>query len=68
MGAFAIKAHYTVREVAEILGVHNHTVYRYIKKGKLDAERLGRRYIIPLSSLYMTASLIDSMQLMGSLE
>ena len=68
MSQFKVKAHYSVREVAAILGVCRQTVYTYIKNGKLEHERLGKRYIIPLSSLYATASLIDSMQLMAALE
>ncbi len=38
----------TPEQVAEILQVHVLTIYGYIRKGKLDAVRLGRNYrIIP---------------------
>jgi excisionase family DNA binding protein len=31
----------TVRQVAEILDCHIHTVYRYVESGKLKARKLG---------------------------
>ncbi len=38
----------TPEQVAGILQMHVLTVYSYIRRGKLDAVRLGRRYrIIP---------------------
>ena len=38
----------TPEQVAEILQVHILTVYSYIRRGKLDAVRLGRSYrIVP---------------------
>jgi excisionase family DNA binding protein len=38
----------TPEQVAKLLQVHVMTVYSYIRLGKLDAVRLGRRYrIIP---------------------
>ena len=38
----------TPEQVAAILQVHVLTIYGYIRKGKLDAVRLGRNYrIIP---------------------
>ena len=38
----------TTEEVARILQVHILTIYSYIRRGKLDAIRLGRSYrIIP---------------------
>ncbi len=38
----------TPEQAAEILQVHVMTIYGYIRKGKLDAVRLGRNYrIIP---------------------
>jgi excisionase family DNA binding protein len=36
---------YTVREVAKILGIHEHTLYRWIKQGKIDSIRLGYKTI-----------------------
>jgi len=38
----------TPEQVAEILQVHVLTVYSYIRRGKLDAIRLGRSYrVVP---------------------
>ena len=38
----------TPEQVAEILQVHVLTIYSYIRRGKLDAIRLGRSYrVIP---------------------
>lgn len=36
----------TPEQVAEILQVHVLTIYGYIRRGKLDAVRLGRSYRI----------------------
>ena len=36
----------TPEQVAQILQVHVLTVYTYIRRGKLDAIRLGRNYRI----------------------
>ena len=36
----------TPEQVAELLQVHVLTVYSYIRRGKLDAIRLGRNYRI----------------------
>ena len=39
---------FTPEQVAEILQVHVLTIYSYIRRGKLDAIRLGRSYrVIP---------------------
>jgi len=39
---------FTPEQVADILQVHVLTIYSYIRRGKLDAIRLGRHYrIIP---------------------
>ena len=37
---------YTVPEVAETLGVAPATVYKYIKRGELKAQKLGNKYYI----------------------
>ncbi len=42
---------YTVREVAEIFGLNEQTIYRWIKKGKLQASRLGRSVRIKQSTV-----------------
>ena len=36
---------YTVREIAKILGIHEHTLYRWIKQGKIGSIRLGYKTI-----------------------
>ncbi len=43
---------YTVQEVAEKLSVHEETVRRWIKSGKLKAERFGRAWRIRESDLH----------------
>jgi excisionase family DNA binding protein len=35
---------YTVQEVAQILGIHQKTVYRLIKEDRLHAHRIGSRH------------------------
>ena len=35
----------TVKQVAEILQVHEQTVWRYLRNGSLPAVRLGRRVV-----------------------
>lgn len=42
---------YTISEFAELLGVHNQTVWRYIRSGRLKATRLGSKYLIPANEL-----------------
>ena len=41
----------TVREVAELTQLHEITIRRYIKAGKLDAVRIGRRIRVPREAL-----------------
>jgi excisionase family DNA binding protein len=38
---------YTQGEAAEVLGVTPITVWRWIKEGRLDIERVGREVLIP---------------------
>jgi excisionase family DNA binding protein len=42
---------YSVREVADELGVHPETVRRLIHEGRLDAVRVGRLLRVPRESL-----------------
>lgn len=35
---------YTVSQVAEYLGVHTHTIYRYLAEGRMKAVRIGQTY------------------------
>ena len=41
----------TIEEVARILRVHKHTVYDYIKQGKLVATKIGKFYRVERSDL-----------------
>ena len=36
--------YYTARQVADILEVHERSISRWIKEGKLPAVRIGNRY------------------------
>lgn len=38
---------YSVKEVADMLGVHENTVHRLIARGEIEAVKLGRRILIP---------------------
>lgn len=40
------KEFYTVAELAELLGVSRQAVFKRIKEGKIQAEKVGRNYII----------------------
>lgn len=42
----------TVRETAEILGLHTNTIYKYIRTGKLPALHMGRKWLIDKQTLY----------------
>jgi len=39
--------YYTVKEVAQKLRVSVWTIYDWIKKGKIPAKRVGKKYLIP---------------------
>lgn len=40
------KEHYSTAEVAKLLGVSRVTVFNRIKSGKLEANKIGRNFII----------------------
>ncbi len=40
------KNYYTVKELADILGISRVAVFNKIKKGQIKAEKMGRNYII----------------------
>jgi excisionase family DNA binding protein len=42
---------YSVQEVSKMLGLSKLTIYNYIKKGTLAANKIGRKYIICSKSL-----------------
>lgn len=58
----------TPEQVAGILQVHVLTIYNYIRRGKLDAVRLGRSYrIIPKDlTRFVESNRIKNQQAMGS--
>lgn len=43
--------YYTIEEIAEILRVTYLTVYRWIRAGKLEAQKAGKQYRISQSQL-----------------
>lgn len=48
---------YTIDQVAEILGIHHKTVRKFIKEGKLNANKLGKQWrISPLDLERFTKS------------
>jgi excisionase family DNA binding protein len=42
---------YTVEELADKLMVSTHTIYEYIKDGRLQARHFGKKYLITQESL-----------------
>lgn len=38
---------YTQGEAAEVLGVNRMTIWRWIKEGRFDIQRVGREVLIP---------------------
>lgn len=42
---------YTVTETAELLGISRSTAYDLVSKGELHAIRLGRRWVVPVSTV-----------------
>lgn len=54
------KQYYTVKELADILGVSRVTVFNRIKKGEISAEKMGSNYIIKAKDLpYITGEKLD---------
>ena len=42
---------YTIKEIAEILGISRIAVYKKVKKGQLKAIKIGRNFAIPKEKL-----------------
>jgi len=42
---------YTLQEIAEILKISEITIYRYIKKGKIKAIKIGKKWRIKSEEL-----------------
>lgn len=40
------KNYYTVKELADIMGLSRITIFNRVKSGKIKAEKIGRNYII----------------------
>ena len=49
--------YYSTTEVAELLGVSRITVFNMIKDGRIQAEKVGRNYLIPKNALGIDAEL-----------
>lgn len=43
--------YYTIKEVAEMLKVVYMTVYRWVKSGKLESYKVGKKFMIKKSDL-----------------
>jgi excisionase family DNA binding protein len=43
---------FSIDEAAELLGVHRQTLRGAIDRGEIHAIRLGRRWLVPVESLY----------------
>ena len=43
--------YYSTSEAAKLLGVSRVTVFLWIEKGKIQAKKVGRNYIIPRTAL-----------------
>lgn len=56
-----MKKLYSVAEIAEILGLHQKTVQRFIREGKLKAVKIGRAWKVSIEDLkaYSHAELAD---------
>jgi excisionase family DNA binding protein len=42
---------FSIKEVADLLGVDRVTVYRWVKSGKVRAELIGKSYVISVEDL-----------------
>lgn len=42
---------YTISEFSQKTGLHNQTIWRHIRAGRLKAVRLGSKYLIPASEV-----------------
>lgn len=42
---------YTVQELADLLGVHNLTIRRWLKEGKIEGKKFGRSWRISKNEL-----------------
>lgn len=42
---------YSVKQVADMMGLSRITIFNYIKKGKLKAQKIGRGYVISESDV-----------------
>lgn len=51
---------YTIDQVAEILGIHHKTVRKFIKEGKLNANKLGKQWRISPLDLERFTKMEDS--------
>lgn len=45
------KEYLTIAELAKILGISRIAVFKKVKKGQIRAEKIGRNYAVPASSV-----------------
>jgi len=47
----AQKVAYSPEEFGKLIGVHEQTVYRFLRSGQIKAVKLGRKWVIPHKTL-----------------
>jgi excisionase family DNA binding protein len=62
------KEHFSVRELAEILGISRVAVFKKIQRGQIKAVRVGRNYIIPREAALKCTSSVFSDKLKGQID
>jgi len=56
-----IKDYYSLKEIAEILGISRIAVFKKVKKGEIQAMRIGRSYAVPKKAIaYITGIKLSS--------
>lgn len=58
--SLTLKVAYSIPEAAELCGVDRRTMLRWVRAGRIRAERNGRVYTIPNAALREHADLWDS--------
>lgn len=68
MSADPVKPLYTLAEVASLLGVSREVVRRWVERGDLEAEWIGGRRYVPLSSLKARGRVWDSVLMSAAIQ